>query len=103
MSRSRGGRKWNAAGEIVAYDAYVCLARCKDNAKISVPALDRYVLANASFFELPACRPRCPLRRPCGLGVVSARRCGRNPASLRGWRFSGEKRWLEVVINVQLV
>jgi DNA invertase Pin-like site-specific DNA recombinase len=44
MSRGSGGRKRNAAGHVVAYDAYVCLARCERNAKISVPALDRYVL-----------------------------------------------------------
>src|SRR5262249_21731761 len=44
MSRGSGGRKRNAAGEVVVYDAYVCLARCKRPAKISVPALDDYVL-----------------------------------------------------------
>jgi DNA invertase Pin-like site-specific DNA recombinase len=44
MSRGSGGRKHNAAGELVSYDAYVCLARCKRNAKISVPAIDRYIL-----------------------------------------------------------
>jgi DNA invertase Pin-like site-specific DNA recombinase len=44
MSRGGGGRKRNAAGEVIAYDAYVCLTRCKAPAKMSLPALDRYVL-----------------------------------------------------------
>jgi DNA invertase Pin-like site-specific DNA recombinase len=45
MSRGSGGRKRGANGQVYAYDAYVCLTRCDSPAKISVPRLDRYVLA----------------------------------------------------------
>ena len=45
MSRASGGRKRNAAGEIVVYDAYECVARCNQAAKMSALALNRYVLA----------------------------------------------------------
>jgi DNA invertase Pin-like site-specific DNA recombinase len=45
MSRGSGGRRRNAAGEIVIYDAYECVARCNQAAKMSALALNRYVLA----------------------------------------------------------
>jgi hypothetical protein len=41
MSRGSGGQKRNAAGELVTYDAYLCVARCKRQAKVSVTALNR--------------------------------------------------------------
>jgi site-specific DNA recombinase len=44
MSRGTGGRKLNAAGERVDYDAYVCTTRCERAAKISVGRADRFVL-----------------------------------------------------------
>jgi site-specific DNA recombinase len=47
MSRGSGGYKRNASGEKVRYEAYVCLRRCNSAAKMSVPALDRHVLAEA--------------------------------------------------------
>jgi hypothetical protein len=45
MSRGSGGRRRNAAGQIVVYEAYECLSRCGQAAKMSVPALNRFVLA----------------------------------------------------------
>jgi hypothetical protein len=47
MSRGSGGYKPNANGEKVRYEAYVCLQRCGSAAKMSVPALNRHVLAEA--------------------------------------------------------
>lgn len=44
LSRGNGGRKLNARGERVVYDAYVCLTRCTRAAKMSVAALERFVL-----------------------------------------------------------
>lgn len=44
MSRGTGGRKMNAAGVRVDYDAYVCTTRCEQRAKISVGRADRFVL-----------------------------------------------------------
>jgi site-specific DNA recombinase len=44
MSRGTGGRKVNAAGERIDYDAYVCTTRCERRAKMSVGRADRFVL-----------------------------------------------------------
>jgi DNA invertase Pin-like site-specific DNA recombinase len=47
MSRAGNGRgRPNAAGDLVRYDHYLCLARCKRQAKISIRAADGYVLAS---------------------------------------------------------
>jgi DNA invertase Pin-like site-specific DNA recombinase len=74
MTRGSGGRgKVNAAGDRVRYDAYVCSARCEQDARISVDRADRFVLEE-TLSRLAASRAVGTRRRGGGRELDAAQR-----------------------------